>query len=101
MVEIVLKLLVLFPAVLGVGEIIHFVKMKILSPKVKPKNYWLIVLNKGIAEEQLKYAILKYAWQNNDYGNLIVITKNISGSELENCRELAQKYGIEFNKNVI
>ena len=101
MVEIFLKLLVLVPAVLGVSEIIHLIKTAIHSPSKRPKNYWVVMLEKGSAEQQLKYAVLKYAWQNNDYKNLVIITNDVSGEELENCKELAQKYGIELNKNII
>ncbi len=101
MVEIIFKLLVLVPAVLGVSEIIHLIKMAINSPSKKPKNYWVVMLEEGSAEQQLKYAILKHTWQNSEYKNLVVITNNVSGEELDVCKELAQKYGIELNKNII
>ena len=101
MFEIIIWILALIPTILGLGEIIQLVKLTLLKPKVKPQGYAVIFLERDAAFGQLKYAITKYGWDNSDFGKIIAIPKDLSEEEYEECRALAERYGVEFNKTVI
>lgn len=98
--EIFLLILALIPTVLGVAELIHLLRMLVFSPLKKPESYVLVILESDLAEEQLKYAILKFGWEHNNFKRLIAVPKGISESELSSCRVLAEEYGVEIKEAI-
>lgn len=101
MFKIILCFLALIPTILGIGEIIQLIKLAVLRPKAKPKGYVVVFLERGLAFEQLKYAVTKYGWENSDFSKVVAIPKELEAEEYEECRNFAERYGVEFNKNVI
>ena len=92
--EIIMVLFLIIPAVLGMAEILHFAKMLILSPYIKGDRYSLIVLENEDALFQLKNFFEENNWYGaKKLGKTIVVCKDLSSENYEECRQLAEANG--------
>lgn len=95
--EIIMILFLIIPAVLGMAEILHFVKMLILSPYIKCNRYSLIVLENEDALFQLKNFLEENNWYGSKkLGKTIVVCKDLSSENFEECKHLAETNGAKL-----
>ncbi|MBR4123524.1 MAG: hypothetical protein IKT93_03820 [Clostridia bacterium] len=99
MAETVLLILLLFPSMLGLAELIHLVKAYILAPKVSPKKTVVVYLYGEYAVEQLKLILDEYNWQGEKYAQqIIAVDCGIESSQYAQCEKIACKNQIIFCK---
>jgi len=97
MVEIILSVLFLIPAMLGLSELLHILKIRILSPKKPVISYNVIILNNDKPHQQLQHAIYQYLWHGRELGGVILAVNSFLNEEnFSCCKELAEKNNIIF-----
>ena len=97
MIEIILILMLLFPSMLGLAEILHFIKVYILLSKVKPQKTVLVYLKGKKSVEQLEYVIEEYHWYGEQYAKKIAaIDYGIPDDLIEECKEIAKRNNVLF-----
>ena len=95
MVETILLILLLFPSMLGLAEIIHMIKLYILLPKVKPQKAVIVYLNGEKSVEQLQFVIQEYLWYGEKYAKKIAaVDKGIPEDLVDKCVDIAVKNDI-------
>ncbi len=94
MIEIVLLMICLVPTMLGLAEIIHWLKLLILSPKKKVPSYVVLYLTESSPREQISFAAEKYSY----YGdrNIIAVNTFVREEDFEECKAIADKNDIIF-----
>ena len=96
MAEILLCLFFLIPAMLGLSEIFHILKLYILFPK-RITSYVIVYLNNENASGQLQYALEQYFWLGKKYArNIIAVSNNLDKESSEVCKKIAFKHGLIF-----
>lgn len=97
MVETILLILLLFPSMLGLAEIIHMIKLYILLPKVKPQKAVIVYLNGEKSVEQLQFVIQEYLWYGEKYAKKIAaVDKGIPEDLVDKCIDIAVRNDIIF-----
>lgn len=92
-------LFLIVPAVLGVAEILHLLKLAILSSKDNSYTFTCIFLEEENAIINLKTFCEEHNWNGMKIGNeFIAIYKELSLNVLDECRVIAAKNDIEFLK---
>lgn len=94
MIEIILLILCLIPAMLGLAELLHSLKLYILAPKNKAISYTVICLTGYSPQQQLRFAIEKYSWMGEK--SIIAVNTFVPEEDFEECREIAEKNNIIF-----
>lgn len=95
--KIFLAFVFLIPAMLGVAEILHKLKIIILAPKRADVSYNVIFLNNSEPVEQLSNAIYQSNWHGREYyGVLVAVNDFLNEENFVLCKELAQKNGVVF-----
>lgn len=94
-------LVVLFVfAILGLTNFIYSVKMKILSPKKKADTYTVIFLERGMAAEQISYAVSQHIWFGEEFSKYIIACGDgLEEEEKEQCRKFTENYNVIFCSN--
>lgn len=96
MAEIILFLVFLIPAMLGLAEILHILKLYILYPKTAA-SYVLVFLKGENASEQLMLALEQYFWLGKRYArNIIAVDMGLNGESLKVCRKIALRHNVIF-----
>lgn len=95
MAEIILSIIIAVLCIFGLSEVIHTVKQRILRPENIPETRLIVYLTDGLPDLQLASVVREYKW----YGkfspdSIIAVYSYLEDEELENCRNLAKKYGI-------
>lgn len=103
MVETIIILLTLIPTIWGLSEILHRIRLKIISPRDVPPTYVIMYLFGDTPKQQILYAAEKYFWQGKKYlSNIVLLNTFLSGEEFEECKKMAEHYGFIFcNENEI
>ncbi|MBQ6825501.1 MAG: hypothetical protein IJP34_02435 [Clostridia bacterium] len=96
MVEIVFFIIFLFFAVLGLAEVLHILKCRLLKPKKDIISYRIIILTNDNPENQLLYAVEQCLWHYGNCFNLVAINSYLSLENLTECEKIAKKYDIYF-----
>lgn len=96
MVEIVFFIIFLVFAVLGLAEVLHILKCRLLKPKKDIISYRVIILTNDNPENQLLYAIEQCLWQYGSCFNLIAVKSYLSLENLVECEKIAKKYDISL-----
>ena len=93
----ILFLILLTFAVFGFSEFLHILRLKFIFPKRKMYSHLVINLQNSTAEKQLIYACEQMLWYGGNYADFIVPDVSALNEEsYKNCKEIAQKYGINF-----
>lgn len=99
MTETVLLILLLFPSMLGLAELMHLAKAYILSPKARPKKTVVVYLYGEYALEQLRLILEEYSWQGEKYAQqIIAVDCGIISEQYEECEKITSKNKIIFCK---
>ncbi len=97
MFEIFFWILFLIPAMLGLAEILHFVKLYILKPKKAMISYKVVILTNDTAVENMRYAIEQYLWQAGRNGSSLIFVNSLLNKEIFfACKEIAERYDVGF-----
>ena len=97
MVEIILAVLFLIPAMLGLAELLHIFKMYILKPTKPVICYKIIILTNDNPLSQVIYETEKYSWHGKTGGaSLIFIGSLLDDENLTECRIAAESKGFIF-----
>lgn len=97
MTEAILLVLLLFPSMLGLAEIIHLAKVYIISPKIKPKKVVIVYLYGEQALEQLKLVLEEYSWHGKKYAEqIIAVDCGITSALYAECERIASQSKIVF-----
>ncbi len=95
MAEIVLNLVFAIPAVLGLAEIIHSVKLWLLKPKNRGKRILVLIPNTDDFERQILSAYEQFKWQGKRLADKIVVVDSFV-DESQECKKITEELGIEF-----
>ena len=91
MMEKILLLITIVPLVLGISEILHWLKLLILKPQKTVKVYNVILLEEKFPQQQIAFFAEKYLHKNN---SLIALCDLVNEQDFEECRELSLKNDI-------
>lgn len=92
MVKGLLISLVFILAVAGICEIIHLIRLYLVSDSQRNVNYSLVFLRKGRALNQLRYVYEQLLWQGGTYADAIIaIDCGLDEDELKACYEFSHK----------
>ena len=95
MTEIILSLTAATLCILGLTEVLHTLKQKMLFPKKYPKTRLIVYLDGENADLQLASIAEQYRWSGKGLaGEIVAVYSAISSESLENCRKLAEKHNI-------
>lgn len=97
MTEIILLFIFLIPAMLGLAELLHILKLFILKPQKPIISYKVIFLTNDSAVQQLQYILEQYMWigKNNNF-NLVVVNSLLSEENYDECKLIANKHNLTF-----
>ncbi len=97
MLEVIFFLLFLIPAMLGISELLHTLKILILAPKKPVISYNIIILNNDNPHQQLLHTVYQYAWYGRELTGIIVAVNSFLNDENYSCcKEIAEKNNIIF-----
>lgn len=97
MVTIFLFVLFLIPAMLGIAEILHIIKLFILKPQKSIISYKIVILTNDMPFEHMKYVIEKYIWQHSkNSAKLIFVYSLLDEENFNECKMLAEQFGLGF-----
>ena len=86
--EKILLLISIIPMVLGVSEILHWLKLLILKPKTKNNVYNVIFLDEKFPQQQIAFFAEKYLHNSN---SLIAVCDSVNPGDFEECKEISKK----------
>ena len=94
MAEIVLNVVFAIPAVLGLAEIIHAVKLWLLKPKNKGKRIIVLIPDTDDFERQILSLYEQFKWQGKRLADKIVVVDYFVDKK-EECKRITEDLGIE------
>ena len=98
MIQIFFTMMFLIPTILGIAEILHFIKIYIINPRPKVQKYVLLFLCGENCFEQLKVLFDEYVWKGKNYAEKI-IALDCGIKDCEECLKFAAEKGITVLKN--
>ncbi len=93
MTEIILTALGAVLSLVGLTEIIHSFRIKLLTPKHRPQAVVTVYLHGDDADLQLIYAINKYKCNNL---KMVAVLSQLDEEKKKICRKIAEKYDVEI-----
>ena len=95
--ELIFFIVFTIPAICGVSELIHILRVKFISPKAFAPKYLLIYLGDNSPYEQLVASADELFWYGKKYAqNIIAVDCGIKQEEYYNCREFCEKNNFIF-----
>ncbi len=88
--EIIFVIIFLIPSMLGLAEILHFIRSYILGGKAKPRKLLLVYLTGDDASLQLKGVLEEFNWHGKRFAEK-VIAVDCGAKDFALCKALAQK----------
>ena len=83
--------------IIGLSDIIHNINLCLLKIKDINNNTLICFLEDNSAELNLRYVIEQKKWHGNSFAGRIIAINNIKSQETINkCKNLAQRYEIDF-----
>lgn len=95
MINTLLALATVLLAVSGICELIHGLRLIIISPKRISAPISVIRLKSGEAAAQIRYAVEQRKWLGPQYAqHIVAVASGISEAELAECQEIAGNNGV-------
>lgn len=95
--NILLILIAVFVFLVGLSDLIHSIKLNMLSSRQKNNKILLCVLTDESAELDLQYIIEQSNWLGRKYSDKILCVNRIKSFETLNiCKSIANKNNIKF-----
>ncbi len=97
MIEYICFFIILFFAIFGFCEAIHFLRLKFIFPKRKMNSQLIIHLENETAEKQLTFAGEQYLWLGNKFADSVLADNSkLDFNTYLRCKKIAEKYNIIF-----
>ncbi len=95
--EIIFFLVFIIPALLGFAELLHLLKVYIISPKIRAVKYCIVFLGDNAPCKQLALAAEELFWRGRKYAqNIIAVDCGINEDEYHICRSFCDKHSFIF-----
>lgn len=95
--EIIFSLFLLVPAMLGIAEIMHLIKLYLIERNNSLSPYIIIILKNETANEQILSVVENYRWQGEKYAeNIIAVNSFLSEENQEIYADLARKHNLFY-----
>ena len=102
MAEIVFGIVLIFPAMLGLAEILHTLKMHLLSSPKRCERVLVVYPDDENFPRQIMKTAEERKWQGEKFAQRVLVSiKNISQENSQDVKDLALKYGFEILKEDI
>lgn len=102
MAEIVFGIILIFPAMLGLAEMLHTFKMHLLSSPKRCERVLVVYPDDENFPRQIMKTAEERKWQGEKFAQRVLISvKNISEENSQDVKDLALKYGFEILKEDI
>ena len=99
--ETIFFFIFIIPALLGVAELIHLLKVYIISPKITATKYLIVFLGDNSPCKQLAFAAEELFWRGKKYAqNIIAVDCGISAEEYHICYNFCEKNNFIFCNSV-
>lgn len=96
-IKFILFLVVLVLSMLGLAELIHTVKLKIMASNKRGITYSVLLLSDESPESQLMFAAEQQLWHGSFYADyLIAVNTGLSDKNDKACKFIADKYGVTY-----
>ena len=96
MAEIVFGIVLIFPAMLGLAEMLHTLKMHLLSSPKRCERVLVVYPDDENFPRQIMKTAEERNWQGEKFAQRVLVSiKNISEENAEEVMSLAEKYGFE------
>ena len=97
MAEIVFFFVFCIPAMLGLAEILHTVKMLIITPKSQSNKAFVLVPENDDFEDQIINLAEQIKWNGKKYTERVIVLETLLSDENKvKCCALAKKFGFEI-----
>ena len=97
MAEIVFGIVLIFPAMLGLAELLHTLKMHLLSSPKQCERVLVVYPDDENFLRQIMKTAEERKWQGEKFAQRVLVSiKNISEENAEEVMSLAEKYGFEI-----
>lgn len=97
MAEIVFGIVLISPAMLGLAEMLHTLKMHLLSSPKRCERVLLIYPDDENFPRQIMKTAEERNWRGEKFAQMVLVSiKNISEENAEDAVSLAKKYGFEI-----
>ncbi len=97
--EKILFYIILIPAMLGVAEILHFLKLYITRGSKRPQKYVLLYLRGKNCFCELKAILEEYLWLGKSFAEKVVIV-DCGIEDIDECLSAVKNSGIVFIKPI-
>lgn len=102
MAEIVFGIILIFPAMLGLAEMLHTFKMHLLSSPKRCERVLVVYPDDENFPRQIMKTAEERKWQGEKFAQRVLVSvKNISEENSQDAKDLALKYGFEILKEDI
>ncbi|MEE0898241.1 MAG: hypothetical protein U0L88_11520 [Acutalibacteraceae bacterium] len=102
MAEIVFGIILIFPAMLGLAEMLHTFKMHLLSSPKRCERVLVVYPDDENFPRQIMKTAEERKWQGEKFAQRVLVSvKNISEENSQDVKDLALKYGFEILKEDI
>ena len=102
MAEIVFGIILIFPAMLGLAEMLHTFKMHLLSSPKRCERVLVVYPDDENFSRQIMKTAEERKWQGEKFAQRVLVSvKNISEENSQDVKDLALKYGFEILKGDI
>ena len=102
MAEIVFGIILIFPAMLGLAEMLHTFKMHLLSSPKRCERVLVVYPDDENFPRQIMKTAEERKWQGEEFAQRVLVSvKNISEENSQDVKDLALKYGFEILKEDI
>ena len=102
MAEIVFGIILIFPAMLGLAEMLHTFKMHLLSSPKRCERVLVVYPDDENFSRQIMKTAEERKWQGEKFAQRVLVSvKNISEENSQDVNDLALKYGFEILKEDI
>lgn len=98
--QLIFIIFLIIPAVLGLAEILHYLKLLILSPESRSDRFCLSVLNEENAVLELRAFCEDNNWSKNPARyRFVAVYSELSADALDECKIIAEKNGVTLLKS--
>ena len=95
--EIIFFAVFTIPAIVGFAELIHIIKLRIISPKAYASKYLVVFLGDNSPYEQVVAAADELFWRGKSYAkDIIAVDCGIKQEEYGICRNFCEKNNFIF-----
>lgn len=93
--QLIFIIFLIIPAVLGLAEILHYLKLLIISPESPSDRFCVSVLSEGNGSLELRAFCEENNWSRKPVRyRLVAVYSELSAETLDECKIIAEKNGV-------